>query len=62
MTPNQTVEVKEQKSKSIMLDEGASVEDMVRALQAIGSTPREVIAVLQSLKAVGALDAEIEAL
>jgi len=45
-----------------MLDEGASVEDMVRALQAIGSTPREVIAVLQSLKAVGALDAEIEAL
>ena len=62
VTPNQTVEVKEQKSKSIMLDEGASVEDMVRALQAIGSTPREVIAVLQSLKAVGALDAEIEAL
>jgi len=32
----------------------------VRALQAIGSTPRDVIAILQNLRAAGALDAVIE--
>jgi flagellar P-ring protein precursor FlgI len=36
------------------------VEDLVRALVSIGSTPRDVIAILQDLRAAGALDAELE--
>ena len=40
--------------------QGATVEELVRALAAIGSTPRDVIAILQNLRAAGALDAELE--
>jgi len=54
--------VKEEKTKNIILNQGATVEELVRALQAIGSTARDVIAVLQSLRFAGALDAEIEVL
>jgi flagellar P-ring protein precursor FlgI len=44
------------------LKEGATVEDLVRALSAIGATARDVIAILQSLQVAGALDAELEVL
>jgi flagellar P-ring protein precursor FlgI len=43
-----------------VLQRGATVEELVRALAAIGSTPRDVIAILQSLRAAGALEAELE--
>jgi flagellar P-ring protein precursor FlgI len=36
------------------------VEELVRALAAIGSTARDVIAILQNLKAAGALEADLE--
>ena len=42
------------------LKPGATVEDLVRALLVIGSTPRDVIAILQNLQAAGALAAELE--
>jgi flagellar P-ring protein precursor FlgI len=58
--PETTVTVKENKPKNIVLQEGATVEELVRALQAIGSTPRDVIAILQNMRALGALEAEIE--
>ena len=38
----------------------AAVEELVRALSAIGSTPRDVIAILQSLRSAGALEGEVE--
>ncbi len=60
ITPQVTVDAKEEKSKNVVLDRGATVEELVRALQAIGSTPRDIMAILQSLRSVGALDAEIE--
>src|SRR5579884_2974951 len=47
-------------AKNISLNPGASIEDLVRALSAIGSTPRDIIAVLQGLRAAGALQAELE--
>lgn len=50
----------EEKSRNVILKQGATVEELVRALAAIGSTPRDVIAILQSLRAAGALEAEIE--
>jgi flagellar P-ring protein precursor FlgI len=62
VVPQVGVGVKEDKAKDVVLKQGASVEELVRALTAIGSTPRDVIAILQSLKASGALDAEIEVL
>jgi flagellar P-ring protein precursor FlgI len=59
VTPETDVTAKEEKAKNIVLPKGATVEELVRALQAIGSTPRDVIVILQNLHAAGALEAEI---
>ena len=53
------VSVKQEQSRNVMLKEGATVEELVRALTAIGSSPRDIISILQNLKAAGALDAEL---
>lgn len=60
VVPEQTVAVKEEAAKNVVLKEGATVEELVRALTAIGSTARDIIAILQNLRAAGALDAELE--
>jgi flagellar P-ring protein precursor FlgI len=62
VTPAVEVSAKEEKAKNIVLQKGATVEELVRALQAIGSTPRDIIAILENLRAAGALDAEIDVL
>jgi flagellar P-ring protein precursor FlgI len=62
VVPQVTTAVKEEKSRNLVLKEGATVEELVRALGAIGSTPRDIIAILQSLKSAGALEAELEVL
>src|SRR5262249_55113025 len=60
VVPQTTVSATEEKAKNVVLDKGATVEQLVRALQAIGSTPRDIIAVLENLRSAGALDAELE--
>lgn len=60
VTPQVNVTAKEEKARNVVLKQGASVEELVRALTAIGSTPRDIIAILQNLKASGALEAELE--
>ena len=60
VTPETTVKSKEEPAKSVVLQKGATIEELVRALQAIGSTPRDVIIILQTLHSQGALDADIE--
>ncbi len=62
VVPQVSVGVKEEKARDVVLKEGANVDDLVRALVAIGSTPRDIIAILQNLKAAGALNAEVEVL
>jgi flagellar P-ring protein FlgI len=60
VVPEVKVGAKDEKSRSVLLNEGATVEELVRSLAAIGSTTRDVIAILESLKAAGALDAQLE--
>jgi len=60
VTPETTVAAKDEKVKNVVLKDGATVEELVRALAAIGSTARDVIAILQNLKAAGALEADLE--
>jgi flagellar P-ring protein precursor FlgI len=60
VVPQVKVNAKEEKARSLVLSRGATVEELVRALGAIGSTPRDVIAILQSLHAAGALEADID--
>jgi len=60
LAPKTSVDAKEEPARNVVLKQGATVEELVRALAAIGSTPRDVIAILQNLRAAGALDAELE--
>jgi flagellar P-ring protein precursor FlgI len=58
--PQTSVQVNEQAAKTATLAEGDTVEELIRALTAIGSTPRDIIAIMQSIAAAGALEAELE--
>ena len=58
--PQTAVAAKEERARAVTLRDGATVEELVRALTAIGSTPRDIIAILQALRAAGALEAELE--
>jgi flagellar P-ring protein precursor FlgI len=60
VVPQVGVGIKEDKARNVVLKEGATVEELVRALMSVGSTPRDIIAILQNLRAAGALEAEIE--
>lgn len=60
VVPQVGVGIKEEKTRNLILKDGATVEELVRALSSIGSTPRDVIAILQSLASAGALEAEVE--
>lgn len=60
VTPESEVAVKEEAEKLLLLEEGASIGEVVKALNAIGVTPRDLIIILQSLRAAGALQADLE--
>ena len=60
VVPQTTLVAKEEKARNVILKQGATVEELVRALAAIGSTPRDIIAILENLRAAGALEAELE--
>jgi flagellar P-ring protein FlgI len=60
VVPRVGVGAKEEAARDLVLKQGATVEELVRALAAIGSTPRDVIAILQNLRAAGALQADLE--
>jgi flagellar P-ring protein precursor FlgI len=62
VTPETRVDVKDKPVNRIELKQGATVDDLVRSLQTIGATARDVISILQAMKAAGALEAEIEVL
>ena len=54
------VQVTEDKAHTIVLSATANVSDVVGALNAIGATPRDIISILQAMKAAGALHADLE--
>ena len=59
VVPQEQVDVKEGAAKLIQLEEGTTLESVTRALNSLGATPRDIIAIMQALKAAGALRAEI---
>ena len=56
------VEATDKPVSRIELKQGATVDDLVRSLQTIGASARDVISILQAMKSAGALEAEIEVL
>lgn len=59
-TPNTDISVKEEKSPIILMEFGASIGEIVRALNALGVTPRDLISIFQALQSAGALHAKLE--
>jgi flagellar P-ring protein precursor FlgI len=59
VVPQTELDVSEGQSQLVSLDAGATLGDVVRALNLLGATPRDIIAVMQALKAAGALRAEL---
>ncbi|MBL8140603.1 MAG: flagellar basal body P-ring protein FlgI, partial [Acidobacteria bacterium] len=57
--PQQQVDVSEGDAKLVALQEGTTLDAVVRALNALGATPRDIIAIMQALKTAGALRAEV---
>ncbi|MEW6587486.1 MAG: flagellar basal body P-ring protein FlgI, partial [Nitrospirota bacterium] len=60
VVPQTEVNVTEEQNKLLLLPEGVTIGEVVRALNAIGVSPRDLIAVLQAIQAAGALQAEIK--
>ena len=60
VVPKTDTQVKEGTTPLTVLPSGASIGDVVAALNAIGATPRDLISILQAIKRAGALQAELE--
>ncbi|MFY9907141.1 MAG: flagellar basal body P-ring protein FlgI [Terriglobales bacterium] len=54
------VQAKDSPAKRLEIGEGASIDQLVSGLQAMGATARDVISILQAIKVAGALDADLE--
>nr|WP_298036589.1 flagellar basal body P-ring protein FlgI [uncultured Desulfuromonas sp.] len=59
VVPDTGIEVSEQDSSLVVMKRGVSIGDVAGALNAIGATPRDLIAIFQAIKAAGALHAEL---
>ncbi|MDW8002861.1 MAG: flagellar basal body P-ring protein FlgI [Deltaproteobacteria bacterium] len=62
VTPETAIRVEEEKGRFFILEGGVTIRELVSALNAIGATPRDIIVILQTIKAAGALYAELEVL
>jgi flagellar P-ring protein precursor FlgI len=61
VTPQSSVSVDEEKGRQLItLRSGASLSSLVAGLNTLGVTPRDMISILQAIKAAGALQADIE--
>ena len=60
VTPDSNVQVQEGNNPIYLVNSGISIAAVVKALNALGVSPRDLIAIFQALKAAGALQAELE--
>jgi flagellar P-ring protein precursor FlgI len=59
-TPDTQINVQEDANQLVVVPNGVSIGDVVKALNALGVTPRDLIAIFQAIKAAGALQADLE--
>lgn len=57
---NAQIEVKKEEGEVVLLEKSATLADVVKALNAVGATPQDMLAILQAMKASGSLRAELE--
>lgn len=58
--PQSEVQVQEEDQKLLLVKSGTTISEVVKAINAIGATPRDLIMIFQAIKAAGALHAELE--
>ncbi|MBV9840462.1 MAG: flagellar basal body P-ring protein FlgI [Sphingomonadaceae bacterium] len=59
VTPNSNISVEEEKHPMFNFQPGASLADIVKAVNAIGASPADLVAILEALKQAGAMKAEL---
>jgi flagellar P-ring protein precursor FlgI len=59
VTPESQVTVAEEKKQLLVVPRGVTIQEVVRALNAIGVSPRDLITIMQAIKAAGALQADL---
>ncbi len=59
-TPDTEISVTEEKNNLFLVKSGISISDLVRALNALGVSPRDLISIFQAIKAAGAMQATLE--
>lgn len=57
---NSTVDIKSEPGNVVLLKKGVSLGEVVKALNAIGATPQDLLVILQAMKSAGALHADLE--
>ncbi|KOF55169.1 flagellar biosynthesis protein FlgI [Achromobacter sp. DMS1] len=60
VVPNTQIEVRQENGSLQRLNTSANLADVVKALNALGATPQDLLAILQAMKSAGALRAELE--
>jgi len=60
VTTDTTVGVEEERNRLVVVPRGVTIQDVVRALNAIGVTPGDLITILQTIKSAGALQADLK--
>jgi flagellar P-ring protein precursor FlgI len=59
-TDQTTIDVKSDKGGLVQLQQGVNLSEVVKALNSMGATPQDLLAILQAMKSAGALRAELE--
>ena len=59
VAPVTTINAVEEEGNLVVLEMGVNIGDIAKALNAIGATPRDLIAIFQAIKAAGALQGEL---
>ncbi|HAV42742.1 TPA: flagellar biosynthesis protein FlgA [bacterium] len=57
--PGREARIEEKGERTVIMQETATVDNVVKALNVIGATPRDIIAIIQAIDAAGALHAEL---
>ena len=60
VTKDTALTVQEEKKQLMVIPQGVTIQDVVMALNAIGVTPRDLITIIQTIKAAGALQADLK--
>jgi flagellar P-ring protein precursor FlgI len=59
VVPHSEISIEEGNKPMFLFNPGVSLDDIVRAVNRVGATPSDLVAILESLKAAGALRAEL---